>query len=121
MKQRYTLERMRNDILHDFADLAEEMGMDEAVEELREVAGEDMRETVLDRKVTVCDACLQASCWQHIFCCDRYKTAGTRELTVSQLRELSGENPEYWFKSPHTGAIDQQALAEYLARVEALT
>lgn len=43
-KNPYTIVRMQNDILHDFADLAEEAGMSEAAEELREEAGEDNRE-----------------------------------------------------------------------------
>jgi len=46
--------------------------------------------------VTVCDNCLQASCWQGEFCCDDYKLAGTTEKTVKELRDLGLENPSYW-------------------------
>jgi len=47
------------------------------------------------------------------------KVAGTKELSVDELRKLDRESPEYWFKSPHTGAIDQHAMAEYEAAVGA--
>lgn len=46
--------------------------------------------------VTVCAACLQASCWQGEFYCDDYKTAGTAEKTVAELRALNLEHPSYW-------------------------
>jgi hypothetical protein len=72
---------------------------------------------ILDRKVTVCDKCLQASCWHGVFMCWESKNAGTKDVTVSELRTLSRENPEWWFKNPASGAIDQHGLAEY----EALT
>jgi len=46
--------------------------------------------------VTVCDHCLQASCWQGIFYCDEYQTAGTVEKTIEELRALNLEHPSYW-------------------------
>ena len=46
--------------------------------------------------VTVCSACLQASCWQGIFYCDNAKRAGTTTRTVAQLRRLNLEHPSYW-------------------------
>lgn len=46
--------------------------------------------------ITVCDACLCASCWQYIFLCERYRSAGTRRMTVAQLRELGHESESYW-------------------------
>jgi len=49
-----------------------------------------------DRLVTVCDRCLQASCWQGEFYCDEYKTAGTVEKPISELRALALEHPSYW-------------------------
>lgn len=66
--------------------------------------------SVLDRKVTICAACLCASCWQGEFYCDQAKTAGTVEKTVRELwqgnvREDSG----YWFKDPNTGKVDYDA------------
>ena len=48
------------------------------------------------RLVTVCDACLQASCWQGIFYCNDYETAGTVDKTVAELRKLALEHPSYW-------------------------
>jgi hypothetical protein len=47
-------------------------------------------------KVTVCDACLQASCWQGIFMCDEARDAGIVVKTVAELRELKLENEDYW-------------------------
>lgn len=49
-----------------------------------------------DRLVTVCDKCLQASCWQAKFFCDNAETAGTIDLPVSRLRELDLEHESYW-------------------------
>lgn len=69
---------------------------------------------ILDRKVTVCDNCLMASCWLAIFICEKYRSAGTVDKTVGELHDLALENPEYWFKSPHTGAIDTHGLGAYL-------
>lgn len=46
--------------------------------------------------VTVCDKCLQASCWQGIFMCQESSTAGITEKTIEELRELDRENPCYW-------------------------
>ena len=49
-----------------------------------------------ERTVTVCSACLQASCWQGEFYCDEYKTAGTVEKTIEQLQGMNLESPDYW-------------------------
>jgi hypothetical protein len=67
-------------------------------------------ESILDRKVIVCAACLCASCWQGEFYCEHAKTAGTVEKTVRELfkgnvREDSG----YWFKNLNTGEVDYDA------------
>ena len=48
------------------------------------------------RRVTVCGACLQASCWQGLFYCGEYRTAGTVEKTVAELRALNLEHADYW-------------------------
>lgn len=48
--------------------------------------------------ITVCDACMRATCWQGEFYCDRYKSAGTVDITVKRARELNIENPTYWLK-----------------------
>lgn len=52
------------------------------------------------RLVTVCSSCLQASCWQGLFYCDKYQTAGTVEKTVEELRKLGREHPSYWEPRP---------------------
>lgn len=49
-----------------------------------------------DQLITVCDACLCASCWQGLFMCDRSKTAGTVQKTRAELKKLGLENPCYW-------------------------
>jgi hypothetical protein len=69
--------------------------------------------SILSRPVTVCDHCSRASCWLGIFLCDAAQRAGTKEMTVLELRNLAYEHPQYWFKNPHTGAVDQQAMREY--------
>lgn len=53
--------------------------------------------------ITVCSACLCASCWQGEFYCDEYKTAGTVEKTIEELTALHREHPEYWDIDPNTG------------------
>jgi hypothetical protein len=49
-----------------------------------------------DKLITVCSECLTAACWQGIFYCQNYKQAGTKELTVAELRKLNKEHPSYW-------------------------
>lgn len=68
---------------------------------------------VLDHEVTVCDECLQASCWQGKFLCDRSYGAGTTTRTACQLGLLELENPEYWFTEPATGAVDRDRLEAF--------
>jgi len=46
--------------------------------------------------ITVCDKCLQASCWQGIFMCDESRSAGIVQKTRRQLRKLAREHPSYW-------------------------
>jgi hypothetical protein len=48
------------------------------------------------KKITVCDKCFMASCWQGIFLCDEARTAGTVEMPVYKLRKLNLEHPSYW-------------------------
>lgn len=66
-------------------------GMIETTGNPFELAGDDGV-----RKVTVCSACKQASCWQGKFFCDDYQNAGTVEKTVAELRALNLENECYW-------------------------
>ncbi len=49
-----------------------------------------------NERVTVCGKCLQASCWQGIFMCDKAENAGTTELTRRELLKLDREHPSYW-------------------------
>jgi len=46
--------------------------------------------------VTVCSACLRASCWHGAFYCEEYQTAGTVEKTREELLKLNLESPHYW-------------------------
>lgn len=46
--------------------------------------------------VTVCDSCLQACCWQGNFMCEDSREAGTRDISVKELRKLDRENEKYW-------------------------
>jgi len=47
-------------------------------------------------KIIVCDNCLRASCWQGIFRCDKYMTAGTKEKTIEELSKLNREHASYY-------------------------
>jgi hypothetical protein len=51
----------------------------------------------LDKKITVCDHCFRACCWQGQFMCDDARGAGTTVRTVRELREGNfGEHEDYW-------------------------
>lgn len=56
-----------------------------------------------DPKITVCNKCLQASCWQGIFMCDNAATAGTVERKVSSLIKRDLEHPDYWNNELNSG------------------
>lgn len=49
-----------------------------------------------DYYVTVCDACLRASCWHDYSPCRHAREAGTTELLVSVLRAMRRESPQHW-------------------------
>lgn len=49
-------------------------------------------------EITVCAACLTASCWQGEFYCDNYKSANTKQITIAAARALNRENPCQWLK-----------------------
>lgn len=51
---------------------------------------------VIGRLVTVCDKCLQASCWQGIMMCDGARNAGTVDKSIGELKQLALEHPSYW-------------------------
>ena len=50
----------------------------------------------LNCKVTVCDKCLKASCWQGVYMCNDTRNAGTVEKTIKELKKLKLENSSYW-------------------------
>lgn len=47
-----------------------------------------------DDLVTVCAACLTASCWQGRFMCDEAYDADITTRTVAELDQLGREHPE---------------------------
>lgn len=50
-----------------------------------------------DYRVTVCDRCLCACCWQGEFMCEDARKAGTVVKTVAELRAgKHGESEHYW-------------------------
>lgn len=49
-----------------------------------------------ERLITVCAACLRASCWQGEFYCEDARRAGTIEMPVSALEAIDREHPYYW-------------------------
>lgn len=49
-----------------------------------------------DYWVTVCDKCLQASCWHGEFMCDEAQNAGTVDKLASELRRISTEHPSWY-------------------------
>jgi len=46
----------------------------------------------VSRLVTVCDACLRASCWHGTFPCDSFLEAGTVVLAATELDLLNFED-----------------------------
>lgn len=49
-------------------------------------------------KITVCDKCLIASCWNGEFMCEESQYAGIIEKTVKELRKLHLEHEDNWKK-----------------------
>jgi hypothetical protein len=49
-----------------------------------------------DDLVFVCSKCKRASCFQGIFYCDEYKSAGIYQVTKRELRSLKLEHECYW-------------------------
>jgi len=45
--------------------------------------------------ITVCSACVQASCWQGIFMCEDARYAGILQITRKKLVPLRLEHPSY--------------------------
>ena len=56
---------------------------------------------ILDSKITVCNKCFQASCWQGETICDEYEKSDMKRMTVMDLIKMklsykNQESPEYW-------------------------
>lgn len=51
---------------------------------------------VKPRLITVCDKCLQASCWQGVFMCQESQNAGTLQYTETKLKAMNLEHSSYW-------------------------
>lgn len=48
-------------------------------------------------QVTVCSACHTAACWQGVFYCQEYKSAGVEVKTIGDLKKLGPlESEDYW-------------------------
>ena len=62
----------------------------------RELLLEPYSKKELKRKVTVCDKCLKASCWQGVYMCNDTCNAGIIEKTIKELKKLKLENSSYW-------------------------
>lgn len=66
------------------------------------------KRAMADELVTVCSACLRASCWNYDFACDDYRTAGTVEKTaaelVAELVALGLEHPDHFLRAASTSA-----------------
>jgi hypothetical protein len=63
-----------------------------------------------DYLVTVCDACLQSSCWLGIFHCHADRP-GIREMRASELRKLDREHADYYSRETilrHTGSLPKE-------------
>ncbi len=46
--------------------------------------------------ITVCAACLRASCWTTAQFCEDYQTAGTKTISIEEARKLGREDPNAW-------------------------
>jgi len=63
----------------------------------------ELKDTTL---ITVCSACLRASCWAGEFMCQQSYHAGSVTKTVEELRGLNLESPDQW-KKQFCGDFDE--------------
>lgn len=71
--------------------------MTQPTQEPSPAVSQGARELWWKTKVTVCDKCFQATCWQGKFMCDQAYEAGIVEKTVAELISLhTGEHPDHW-------------------------
>lgn len=48
-------------------------------------------------QVAVCSECKTAACWQGVFYCEEYKSAGVTVMTIGDLKKLGPlESEDYW-------------------------
>lgn len=47
-------------------------------------------------RITVCDNCFLATCWQGKFMCDEAIESGTIDLPIWVLEKLDLEHPDHW-------------------------
>ena len=66
---------------------------------------------VTSETVTVCSACLRASCWQGGAFCGESLGAGTVEKTIDELRALDLEPSYWWDIDPNTGMRGRRRVA----------
>lgn len=52
-----------------------------------------------ERLITVCSACLTASCWHYEFICDEYRMAGIVKKGEYELNRLHLEHPDNYSKA----------------------
>lgn len=66
--------------------------------EAREITRRELQECEAEahdnRNVTVCAACLRASCWHGVFLCDQSQTASTIRVSRTMLNKLGREHPD---------------------------
>jgi hypothetical protein len=65
-----------------------------------------MTESQDDDLITVCSECLQASCWQDWFMCEKSQSADTVQKTRRELKELNREHPSYWKTDKELAELD---------------
>jgi hypothetical protein len=76
-------------------------GLPEATQVCCNICGVAMKD---DDLITVCAACLQASCWQGIFMCQQSQSADVVQKTRAALKALGRENPCYWMTDEELAA-----------------
>lgn len=64
-----------------------------------------------DYPVTVCAACLCASCWHGEFMCERYLSAGLVEMPASALRALNREHPDRYSREKLARVLGSRGVA----------
>lgn len=70
--------------------------------------------------ITVCEKCLQASCWHGEFMCENAENADITQKTVKELRELKLEHEKNWIKQKYAEELTKidpiQFEKEYLGK-----